>query len=224
MDDKTIKICLKIIKKLKSIPYYCDFIDLIDRNQYPNYYKEVKKPVSLSTIKKNLINKKYMNIREVEEDINLIYQNSKQFNGTQHFITNFAEQLKADFDKYLKKYIVTPKSLISEYCTLYEKLDEYLKNPPPSIKSEAITNMINNNIIGETQQISKDKESLHSLKEDLSHLNSNDDQLQLLYIIKENEHEHEKDLNEVSVKLHELQEQTIQALSDYVVKAQQSKM
>lgn len=220
MNELTISKCKKIIKKLEANNLYEDFRELIDRDAYPDYYRMIKKPVALSTIKKRIVKRKYSKISEIEDDINLIYLNAKQFNGANHFITHLAGQLKKDFEKYMKNSFLSAESLISEYCSLFEQLDEYLMNPPKSISNETIMNLINTKFVVKDKEPVNDNETLMSLKEDLSRLNSKDDHLQLLYIIKEHEHEHEKDLNEMIINLHELQEQTIHALSDYVVQSQ----
>ncbi|XP_030752668.1 protein polybromo-1 isoform X2 [Sitophilus oryzae] len=56
------------------------FWKLPSRKFYPDYYKEIKNPVSLTQIKKKLMNKAYGTISEVAGDLTIMFENAKKYN------------------------------------------------------------------------------------------------------------------------------------------------
>ena len=47
---------------------------------YPDYYEEIKKPMSLLKIKKKLKNQSYRDMDRLEKDLNLVFENAKRYN------------------------------------------------------------------------------------------------------------------------------------------------
>ena len=81
-------------------------------NDYPLI---VKKPMDLSTVRKNAKNAKYTNIIDVIFDINLIWENCKAYNMEGSEIYMFAEHMEKLASKLTEKYFKT-------YHTLHKKL------------------------------------------------------------------------------------------------------
>lgn len=64
-----------------SGPPLCEpFWKLPSRRIYPDYYKEIKNPVSLEQIKKKLTNHAYGTVSEVAGDLNIMFENAKKYN------------------------------------------------------------------------------------------------------------------------------------------------
>ncbi|XP_022920699.1 protein polybromo-1 isoform X3 [Onthophagus taurus] len=59
----------------------CDpFWRLPSKKFYPDYYKEIKNPVSMSQIKRKLVNKLYGTVSEVAGDMTIMFENAKKYN------------------------------------------------------------------------------------------------------------------------------------------------
>ncbi|KAJ8709729.1 hypothetical protein PYW08_009733 [Mythimna loreyi] len=57
------------------------FWKLPSRRAYPDYYKEIKNPVSLTQIKNKIIRGSYGTLSEVAGDMNIVFENAKQYNA-----------------------------------------------------------------------------------------------------------------------------------------------
>lgn len=53
------------------------FRRLPSRRFYPDYYKEIKNPISLSQIKKRIRQNEYVNLTQVQADLNVMFENAK---------------------------------------------------------------------------------------------------------------------------------------------------
>lgn len=71
-----------------------DFRNLVNRKQYPEYYKVIKEPMSLNTIRKRLLAHKYPGWPEFERDLNLIVTNAESFNEEDSEIVMTARELR----------------------------------------------------------------------------------------------------------------------------------
>ncbi|XP_049837847.1 protein polybromo-1 isoform X3 [Schistocerca gregaria] len=56
------------------------FWKLPSRRYYPDYYKEIKNPISLSQIRKKLQRGEYGTVSEVAGDMNIMFENAKKYN------------------------------------------------------------------------------------------------------------------------------------------------
>ncbi|XP_075986420.1 protein polybromo isoform X8 [Anticarsia gemmatalis] len=56
------------------------FSKLPSRREYPDYYKEIKNPVSLNQIKNKIRKGNYGTLSEVAGDMNIMFENAKQYN------------------------------------------------------------------------------------------------------------------------------------------------
>lgn len=71
-----------------------DFRNLVSRKEYPEYYKVIKEPMSLNTIRKRLLAHKYPSWLEFERDLGLIVTNAETFNEEDSIIVQLARVLK----------------------------------------------------------------------------------------------------------------------------------
>lgn len=56
------------------------FWRLPSRRFYPDYYREIKNPVSLTQIRKKLTQNAYGTVSEVAGDLNIMFENAKKYN------------------------------------------------------------------------------------------------------------------------------------------------
>lgn len=64
----------------------------------PNYYDIIKQPVDLSTIQSKFDNHEYKSEKEFEHDMQLMFENCFNFNGTDHQIAPFCQTFKETFN------------------------------------------------------------------------------------------------------------------------------
>lgn len=67
---------------------------LQSREDFPLYYEKIAKPIDLKTIAQNGVNKKYSTMKELKDDLFLLFKNAQQFSGNGSDIFKDAEQLK----------------------------------------------------------------------------------------------------------------------------------
>ncbi|KAG7297433.1 hypothetical protein JYU34_019420 [Plutella xylostella] len=61
-------------------PMSTAFLKLPSRRFYPDYYKEIKNPVSLNQIRNKIRRGAYGTLSEVAGDMNIMFENAKQYN------------------------------------------------------------------------------------------------------------------------------------------------
>ena len=62
-----------------------------------DYFDIITNPMDLSTVKKKLQHNCYQTPEQLIADINLIWNNSIQYNGENHIVSNCAKELKTTF-------------------------------------------------------------------------------------------------------------------------------
>ncbi|PVU98872.1 hypothetical protein BB559_001219 [Furculomyces boomerangus] len=89
------KTLLKILRKLQTHPSGLEFLQPVDpvKQQVPDYYNVVKKPMDLSTIESKLVDKKYKTKELFYDDVNLIVKNCNLFNPEGSFVYEQGRQL-----------------------------------------------------------------------------------------------------------------------------------
>jgi hypothetical protein len=63
----------------------------------PDYLDIIKTPMDLGTVKKKLSHNVYTTPEQFVEEIRLIWQNSYQYNGTEHVVSKAAKELETTF-------------------------------------------------------------------------------------------------------------------------------
>ncbi|XP_041130256.1 protein polybromo-1-like isoform X3 [Polyodon spathula] len=56
------------------------FLQLPSRKEYPDYYQQIKQPISLQQIRNKMKNNEYENLDQVDADLNLMFENAKRYN------------------------------------------------------------------------------------------------------------------------------------------------
>lgn len=56
------------------------FWRLPSKRFYPDYYREIKNPISLTQIRRKVTNKAYGTVSEVAGDMNIMFENAKKYN------------------------------------------------------------------------------------------------------------------------------------------------
>lgn len=79
-----------------------DFQRLVPKKLYPDYYKIIARPVALDTVKKKLDEKVYKDLREVRDDLNLIFRNAKTYNMKGSGIYVDAQMLQVHIEHKLR--------------------------------------------------------------------------------------------------------------------------
>lgn len=74
----------KVLNKLKEHEDSWPFLEPVDEDDAPNYYKVVKTPMSLQRMEEKLDSGKYKTLTEFRQDFQLILANCKQYNGSRN--------------------------------------------------------------------------------------------------------------------------------------------
>lgn len=77
-----------------------DFRNLVSRKEYPEYYRVIKEPMSLNTIRKRLLAHKYPGWPDFERDLGLIVTNAETFNEEDSIIVRLARELKVHDSRF----------------------------------------------------------------------------------------------------------------------------
>ena len=67
------------------------FQQAVDRKRWPDYYTKITNPIDLGTIRKNATRHYYQSRTQFLEDIQLLYENSLQYNGLDHIVSKVNE-------------------------------------------------------------------------------------------------------------------------------------
>lgn len=134
ISDYQKKRCMNIINKLCNYHISFMFLNPVDpeRDQCPKYFQYVKRPMDLSTVRKNLEENKYSTVSQFKEDVNLIWENAYRYNGKKSIVSLLARQLQTTFKE------------MSEFLTNNEIYDwaielENLKNEVNTIAKNGST-------------------------------------------------------------------------------------
>jgi chromatin structure-remodeling complex subunit RSC1/2 len=97
-----IQAILKGIRKPKNQRGYLmvkDFDRLPDKQAMPEYYTEIKNPIAYDILKKKVKRKKYRSVEEFMADVNLMFDNAKQYNTDESSIYKHAVALQVEAGK-----------------------------------------------------------------------------------------------------------------------------
>ncbi len=73
------------------------FVRLPSKRIYPDYYEEIKQPISFNVIKSKLNKRLYTSLNDLNRDFNLLFTNAMQYNVEDSVIYNNAKQLMQAF-------------------------------------------------------------------------------------------------------------------------------
>jgi ATP-dependent helicase STH1/SNF2 len=80
------------------------FLDLPDRNDYPDYYQFIKNPICMNIIKKKINKKEYQSLKEFWQDIKLLVENCKTYNEDGSLLYQDANLIEVSCLHELQKY------------------------------------------------------------------------------------------------------------------------
>ncbi|RYG57522.1 hypothetical protein EON66_00165 [archaeon] len=71
---------------------YKDLWEPVDRAAFPQYYAVIARPMDLSTLRRNILNREYVTYNMFDKDLQLLHSNAVQFNGEHHSIARCAKK------------------------------------------------------------------------------------------------------------------------------------
>ncbi|KAG8931931.1 hypothetical protein FRC02_001953 [Tulasnella sp. 418] len=115
-----------------------DFLELPSKRKYPEYYKVIKRPISLEEIKTKLLSYEYKSLSSVKADFDLMFKNAKHFNEKNSGIWLDAQNLH---NLVAREYtILTGASNAHDNPSDDEDGDEYTDNAKSSKGKKARSN------------------------------------------------------------------------------------
>ncbi|KAH9513823.1 Transcription initiation factor TFIID subunit 1-like [Bulinus truncatus] len=97
-------------KRRVSNIVHCDYLKIqlflfpVNAKEVPDYYRIIKRPMDMQTMRENVRQKKYRSREEFLTDLNQIVENSKLYNGAQHLLTlNAQSMLNLCFQRIAEK-------------------------------------------------------------------------------------------------------------------------
>ncbi|XP_055893415.1 transcription initiation factor TFIID subunit 1-like isoform X2 [Biomphalaria glabrata] len=82
-----------ILNELRSLPDIQLFLFPVNPKEVPDYYRIIKRPMDMQTMRENVRQKKYRSREDFLTDLNQIVENSKLYNGAQHLLTLNAQSM-----------------------------------------------------------------------------------------------------------------------------------
>ncbi|XP_076125032.1 polybromo 1, like isoform X1 [Alosa pseudoharengus] len=70
------------------------FLQLPSRREYPDYYQQIKQPISLQQIREKMKNGEYEGVEQMDLDLNLMFENAKRYNVPNSNIYKRAHRLQ----------------------------------------------------------------------------------------------------------------------------------
>ncbi|KAF7727505.1 hypothetical protein EC973_007483 [Apophysomyces ossiformis] len=124
MDDNNKRRCERILRKLwqhqASQPFY-EPVDAAALN-IPQYYEIIKKPMDLSTVRRNLDENRYTTIWEFEKDIRQIFWNCYRFNDASSWVAQQGQALESFANQIWSTEFGDPDALKGDDKRLAQKV------------------------------------------------------------------------------------------------------
>uniref|UniRef100_T1J6Q3 Polybromo-1 n=1 Tax=Strigamia maritima TaxID=126957 RepID=T1J6Q3_STRMM len=97
------------------------FLRLPSRRAYPDYYKEIKNPISLCNIRSKIKSGQYSTVNEVMDDLNLMFENAKHYNRADSRIYKDAVKLQKVMQNKAKDLVNMEKDYESDSDSFEDK-------------------------------------------------------------------------------------------------------
>ena len=68
---------LKLTNFASSVPCVAEFLSIHDKEAYPEYHNQIRKPMSIVKMKSKLLRQKYENFNQFKEDFRILASNAK---------------------------------------------------------------------------------------------------------------------------------------------------
>jgi hypothetical protein len=128
--------CTKLLTELTKWPTTSPFRMPVDpiRDGAPNYLNVIKTPMDFHTMKKKLANSVYRSVQEFIDDIQLICDNAKLFNGPSSIYGLICDDIMAEVHR---QHSEKPASMEEEWYKALLKatqaLEEHMRNAPVEV-------------------------------------------------------------------------------------------
>lgn len=125
--------CQKLLTELNKMPITVPFRLPVDpiRDSAPNYLKIVKQPMDLGTMKKKLAADEYHTVQSFIDDIKLICDNAKLFNGEKSYYGLICDDIMTEVHKfYCEKVNNTHQEWLKSLNKAVYELQEHMKYAP----------------------------------------------------------------------------------------------
>ncbi|KIV77162.1 hypothetical protein PV11_08986 [Exophiala sideris] len=129
--ETTTELGLKLISSLKKSQdkngrnVAVHFIDLPDRDEYPDYYQATAMPLSLNMIEERLKKLEYENMERLESDLKRMVQNAKDYNHYKSPIFEDAERIRKALSNFMPKH--NPAYLRPDYRAYPTPIPDHLE-------------------------------------------------------------------------------------------------
>lgn len=123
-----------ILHKTMTSPHAYEFSRPVDpvKQGVPHYFKIIKTPMDLGTIKSRLRNNFYTNAQAFDDDVKLVFRNCYTFNPPNTYVYEEAKQLEETYTREWKKYFDTRRTSVDK-----EKQPSVpspvIRAPPPAV-------------------------------------------------------------------------------------------
>ena len=133
MNDYDKSWCLKLLTELTKMPITAPFRQPVDpvRDNAPDYLKIITNPMDLGTMKKKLSNDEYHSVQSFIDDIKLICDNSKLFNGEKSLYGMICDDIITEVQKfYCEKADNAHQEWLRSLNKAVSELHEHMKYAP----------------------------------------------------------------------------------------------
>lgn len=137
------KWCLNIIDQLYKWKLTAFFRHPVDPEAegLEDYFKIIKKPMDLDTVKKTLYDGNYPSIEAFLTDLHLIWDNTKLFNGKDSIMTYISDEILNWLEKKEKLINKTEDEIwLINLKEIESKIQEHMKNKPMDKASQNTVN------------------------------------------------------------------------------------
>lgn len=109
----------------------------VPKDDFPEYYEQIRKPMDYGTMKKKLENGEYRSAQSMQKDFLLIMQNCRKFNADSSDIVKEAREQHLLRPQYLKEAAAEHNLFLAEDGSVLEIVEEKKKGASKKKKSES---------------------------------------------------------------------------------------
>jgi hypothetical protein len=109
----------------------------VPKDEFPEYYEQIRKPMDYGTMKKKLENGEYRSAQSMQKDFLLIMQNCRKFNADSSDIVKEAREQHLLRPQYLKEAAADHDLFLAEDGSVLEIVDEKKKGTSKKKKTES---------------------------------------------------------------------------------------
>lgn len=126
---------LAVMNELESFQISRMFAQPVDpeRDNLVDYYKIVKTPMDLGTIRKKIEEDQYQSVAQWKEDVELVWSNSLLVHGKTSILGSITLELQNKFKKLVQHLTDNPDNdWMTKLCALRDELNGFSKKPSKS--------------------------------------------------------------------------------------------